>query len=261
LPHALANRDQDARLALLLARAGAGLVLGWLLFSGGLMAARRLANVPRPLAPSELVAAALGLAIVSCGARTVWTRDGNQAGPGWRRVLPLAVTSSSAVLWGLSLTGGGGSPAAVAFFWLLLAGEEGAALWALAGRRRWPVGFRAGPAARQDLLLQEISRFVTAEGEEIVRGSLAVIVDRGSRVSAGHLAFCPPLARRPDFEVQPEATTNATLKISQLYPHGARIEVRLPQTAPVETVVRLQFVARTPHGPQIVEAPADRPTK
>ncbi|HWB08275.1 MAG TPA: hypothetical protein VG826_03585 [Pirellulales bacterium] len=244
MSYALASRDRDVRVALVLARAAAAMVLGWLLLAGGLVAARRLTDATRAPSAGELVAAALGLAAVSWGARALWTCGKAQPGPSWRRVLPLAATSSSALLWGLSLTRGVGSPAAVAFFWLLVAGEEGWALWAFTGHRKSPAASGPDRTARQNLVLQQYTRLLTAEGEEIVRGSLLVIVDRGSRMSAGHVAFCPPLAQRPELELQPESTTKATLKVSQLYPHGARIEVRLPQTAQTDTTVPVRFVAR-----------------
>ena len=243
LPSALTTRDRCMPVVWLFARAASVLVLGWLLLSGGLVAARGWASATRPLRAGELVVAAIGLAVVACGARTVFTSGSDPSPSSQRRVLPVVVTSLAVVFWGTSLTRDTGSVAA--FFWLLLAGEEGWAFWrtAFRDRKEWQSPTSAVGASRDELVLQQFSRLLTRQ-QEIVRGSLAITVERGSRTSAGHVAFCPPLVERPLFEVQPESTTTATLKVSHVYSHGARIEVRLPQAAQAEATVRVRFVAR-----------------
>jgi hypothetical protein len=259
LSHALTTRERETPVVLSFARAAAGLVLGWLFLSGVLMTARSWASATRPLAAGEVVAAAIGLAIVAWGARTVFTYGNASPGSSCRRALPIVATSLALVFWGLSLTSGAGSAAAVAFLWSILLAEEGWAFWraAVADGKDGRSSFSTAGASRDDLVVQQFTRLLTTE-QEIVRGSLAVTLERGSRVSAGHVAFCPPLAQRPHFEVQPASTTKATLKVSHVYPHGARIEVRLPQAAEVETTVRLQFVARAPRfAVESVVRPAD----
>ncbi|HEV3341082.1 MAG TPA: hypothetical protein VG125_12020 [Pirellulales bacterium] len=251
---AVTSRNHARSVALLLARAAGGLIVAWLLLSGLLLAARSLASATRPLDPGQLLAAAVGLGGAACAARAISSLGGNRPGMTWRRKIPPAAVSLAVLLWGVALTRRAESPAAVALFWSFLVAEEGWALWrtAFGGRKKRPLPFGTPAAEREDLVLQQFTRLLAAE-EEIVRGSLSVLVDRGSRVAAGHVAFCPPFVERPHFEVQPGAESwppgsaaNATLKVTQLYPHGARIEVRLPQPAAAETTVPVRFVARAP---------------
>ena len=94
-----------------------------------------------------------------------------------------------------------------------------------------------------DRVVQHFTRLVTPEGKEMIRGTLTVIIERGSRLAAGHIAFCPPLAERPHFEVRAD-DAKAILKVSQLYPHGARVEVRFSLPAQTGIAVPVQFIAR-----------------
>jgi hypothetical protein len=232
------------------------LIVAWLLLSGLLMTARNLASATRPLPAGQLIAAALGLALAAWMPRALGRLGGKRPDGAWRRLFPAGVTSLAVVLWGYALTRRAESPAAAVAFWLFLVAEEGWAIWQAAsgGHKKSPSPASTRGEVPEDRVLQQFTRLLTA-GEEIVRGSLIVTVDRGSRLAAGHVAFCPPFVERPRCDVQPGAASwppgsaaNATLKVTQLYPHGARIEVRLPQPAETDTAIPVRFVARAPHG-------------
>jgi hypothetical protein len=217
------------------------MVLAWLLLSGALVYARAAVTATQPLGARQTLLVTTVLLVAAWFARSAL---GSSRPPSRRRAaaLPNVVTSVALVLWGMSLGRGSGLPALLA--WSLFLGEEG---WAWFRQAAW---FRRLPHLAQngrssaDRLIQQMTRTLTPHGEEIIRGSLAVRIDRGSRMAAGHVAFCPPFVERPSFHVESDDRENATLKVSQLFPHGARIEVRLPQMARADITVYVRFIAQ-----------------
>ncbi|HVX15420.1 MAG TPA: hypothetical protein VHC22_29795 [Pirellulales bacterium] len=228
-----------------LLRAVAVIVLAWLLLSGLLLTARTMVRATRPfIGPQFLIIACGVVGVIWLARRTSMLDSGRNIHRHWTGFLPVVATSTALLLWGVPLAHGASAPAAV--FWLLVVGEE-----AWAWRRHIELWRRMPRAAERvvrrpaaDRVVQKLTRFVTPEGEEVVQGLLAVRIEPGARMAAGHVAFCPPLVERPQLEVQPDAGPEATLKVGQLYPHGARIDVRLPQVAESETTVQVRFVAR-----------------
>lgn len=225
--------------------AAAILLTAWLLLSGGLLAVRTLAHATNAIEVGPYFAAGAGLAFAASLTRAAWNR-GRKIRPrsALATALPLVATSLGLLLWGACLTRRTALPAAV-IFWLVLCGEEA---WAwrrqLKADRRPVSSGRSARTAPGDLLIQQFTRLLTPEGEDIVRGSLIVTVDRDSRSAAGHVAFCPPFSQRPQFDVQPAKGEDANLMVSQLCPHGARIEVKLTQPAKNGAAVSVRFVAR-----------------
>ena len=63
----------------------------------------------------------------------------------------------------------------------------------------------------------------------------------GQRVAECHLAFCPALARVPDFEVDPVSGPDAQLEVTHLVPWGSRIEIRLSRPMEVTSVVGVAY--------------------
>jgi acid phosphatase family membrane protein YuiD len=232
--------------------AAAPFVLVWLLLAGGLLIVRTVAGATHPLERGQIVIAAFAVACVAWLARRLSTLKGERRiGFPWASMLPVVATSVALLFWGLALSHGVDSSAAAAFFWLVIVSEE-ALGWRRQFRSSWRASTGGGLAEGQtttNRVVQEFTRLVTAEGEDIIRGSVAVQVVSGCRMAAGHVAFCPPFAERPRFEIRPHAQQDAALKVSQLYPHGARVEVKLPQPAKTDTTVAVHFVARAPHTP------------
>jgi hypothetical protein len=235
----------EAMLPTRMARTAASFALAWLMLSGGLLTLRTMVRATQPLSPGMLVGAAICLASVAWLARRVSRFDVPRFDRPWKSLLSVAATSAALLFWGLSLSRGVESSVAVAFFWLAIVCEEA---WGWRQQMRSYQQRAVGPLLHERVV-QELTRLITAEGEEVIRGSLAIQIDQGSRMAAAHVAFCPPFNERPRFDVHSRTGHEVALKVSQLYPHGARIEVKLPQPAKAGTTVAVQFVARLPHTP------------
>ncbi|HET6882941.1 MAG TPA: hypothetical protein VFI31_22420 [Pirellulales bacterium] len=139
-----------------------------------------------------------------------------------------------------------GNGVAAAIVWPLFLMEEGWGWFRQAASHRPVLPSFRGRRGRnsEGRLVQQLTRTITPDGADVIRGRLTVCIDCGSRTAAGHVAFCPPFGERPSFEIEAADQTVATLKVSQLYSHGARVEVRLPQLAQAETPVCIRFVAQ-----------------
>lgn len=233
-----------------LARAAAAVILVWLLLTGIILAIRSTLHATQPLPPWQLAVASFALVIAARLVHAAGRFTASEIRPAIYSlpILFAVATTVAIVLWGLSLSRGVESPAALAFCWLLFVGEETWAWRQMVHRRRpWSHSRGTSAAVKNDRVLQQFTRLLTTDGAEIIRGSLSVTVERGCKHAAGHVAFCPPFAQRPHFDVQPGSATNATLKVSQLFSHGARIEVRLPQAATSDAAVSIDFAARASH--------------
>ena len=92
-------------------------------------------------------------------------------------------------------------------------------------------------------LQQQIFRYRTAAGHETISGILRVDLARGERSGNLHVAFCPPLAKLPQFHCEQAAGPPARLKLAQLETYGARIEFRLNEPLEAEAVLAVEFTA------------------
>ena len=226
----------------------AALIAVWLVLSGGLLAIRTLTHATQPFSIVQLFVTTAGLTIAAWASRAAWTLGSANRSRSWPHWLPAAMTTVGISLWAISFAASE-SKFAIALCWFILMGEE-----AWAWKRQFMAYRRPGRSrsvqgrSSNDRVVQQLTRLVTAEGEEVIRGTLMVIVERGSRLAVGHIAFCPPLAKRPQFEVR-AVNAMAALKVSQLYPHGARVEVRFTQPVQAGTPVPVQFVARASNSP------------
>jgi hypothetical protein len=93
---------------------------------------------------------------------------------------------------------------------------------------------------------QQLSRRREAEGYEVISGWLRVAFAVGQRVASGHVAFCPPFAHLPDCEVELAEGPAASARVAQVFPHGARIEVKLDTGAVEPLSVVVEFAAIEP---------------
>jgi hypothetical protein len=102
----------------------------------------------------------------------------------------------------------------------------------------------AGNERRVDgRILQRYVRSATDDGQEWVRGTLRLRFTTGARTAVAHVAFCPPFAQRPKFEARQTGGSAARLKIAQVLPQGARLELRLTTAATVDEWLELDFTA------------------
>jgi hypothetical protein len=97
-----------------------------------------------------------------------------------------------------------------------------------------------GPSAE---VLQTLTRRRTERGQEQIDGTYVVRFVGGQRTENCHVAFCPPL---PTAEVSCRqlAGPPARLKLAQVLPQGARIELRLAEPAEEEACVLLEIIAK-----------------
>ena len=65
----------------------------------------------------------------------------------------------------------------------------------------------------------------------------------GTRTATAHVAFCPPFAERPQFDVRRTAGPACRVKLGQLLPQGARIEIKLHAPAAASDRLSLEFTA------------------
>ena len=81
------------------------------------------------------------------------------------------------------------------------------------------------------------------EGEEVVEGLVRIRFAPGQRTAEAHVAFCPPLDRRPRVDFEAESGPEARIELGQVLPLGARFDVKLAQPARDETALMVRFVA------------------
>ena len=96
-------------------------------------------------------------------------------------------------------------------------------------------------------LLQRFERLALPDGAECVRGSVCVVVAKGSRSGSAHVGFCPPLAAVPTIDV----TTNydgveAVVSAAEVLPWGVRIECRLDEPAEETIEIPVDILATAP---------------
>jgi hypothetical protein len=92
-------------------------------------------------------------------------------------------------------------------------------------------------------VLQNLTRVRTAAGHDAIRGTLIAEFEPGARQTTLHIAFCPPFERLPEIDANLVDDSDAELKLTQAFHHGAQFEVRLPEEAEEIMSVELEFYA------------------
>jgi hypothetical protein len=92
-------------------------------------------------------------------------------------------------------------------------------------------------------VLQNLTRVRTAEGHDAIRGTLVAEFEPGARQTTLHIAFCPPFERLPEIDANLVDDSDAELKLTQAFHHGAQFEVRLPEAAEESLSVEFEFYA------------------
>jgi hypothetical protein len=78
--------------------------------------------------------------------------------------------------------------------------------------------------------VQQITR--VREGDcETIHALFETCVAAGDRLGVTHLAFCPPLAARPELTAHAIDCDEAEVRVTQVETFGARLEVRFGQAA------------------------------
>ena len=96
-------------------------------------------------------------------------------------------------------------------------------------------------------MLQCLERLALPDGTECVRGTVAVLVQRGTRSGTGHLGFCPPFAGQPTVEVGSDYdAVEAVITAAEVVPWGVRVECRLDEPAEETIEIPVAVVALAP---------------
>lgn len=224
-----------------LAAAASGVLVLSLLAGAAVFVMRRMAGaLTTPLEPAVLIAAGLAAAAAALASRLALAAASVGRAAGWTAAALALGPAVPLIGLGAALTLPGSDRVALVLFWLVLVAEEGCSL----GRvltRRGAAPWAPVPGVR---LTQQLARFVAADGAETLAGRLRLDFSPDQRTLAAHVAFCPPFARLPQFDVCQVRGPAVRLKMGQLLPHGVRIEARLAQDGPA--VVELEFTASLP---------------
>jgi len=249
------NRDLRALvwLVVVVLSCGLSLFLTWRRISGALV---------QPASSMVLVIAAAGLAVSAALLRRVWPVQPSSVGqdPGatrraWSAIagppspgidLSFALPGIAAVLLLASVTLPGTPATGLVFAWLLLTGSETVG-WLLHRRTEWAGGERArslvvesdeAPATDGDEepavpagLMQQLTRVREADHESI-HALVRTEIPAGDRLGIVHLAFCPPLAGKPELTahaIESSVAHGVDVHVMQSESFGARIEMRSPR--------------------------------
>ena len=236
---------------------------GLLAAAAVLVLARRSAGaMSQPLPPPATLGAGVILAAVAAAIRLLLRRF-STAG----RTMHFALTVSTAVL-AAALTFPQNAVWVNVALWALLGVEEA---WAWRARRERPPlstdtipqvdttprDVRVDPPPRPHgptietietepdaRVTQQLTRSQAADGSQQLHGWLRTEFAAGQRTTAVHLAFCPPLGRTPTLSVDQRGGPNVRVKTAQLLPHGARLDLKLAETADEPQQVLLEFTAQ-----------------
>jgi hypothetical protein len=93
-------------------------------------------------------------------------------------------------------------------------------------------------------IVQQITRSRLPDGGDAIEGLLRCTFDSRETMQVVHVAFCPPLSNKPEFEVNQLSGPEADIRATQVEVFGARLEVRLEETCeePVDIVLRIYAV-------------------
>jgi hypothetical protein len=92
-------------------------------------------------------------------------------------------------------------------------------------------------------VLQQLTRFRTADGKDAIRGTLAAEFEAGERQTTVYVGFCPPFELLPQVEAEVNADFEAEVKLAQVLHNGAQLDVRLSEPAEEAVAVSIEFFA------------------
>jgi len=92
-------------------------------------------------------------------------------------------------------------------------------------------------------VLQQLTRFRTADGKDAIRGNLTAEFMVGERQTTVYVGFCPPFELLPQVEANVNDDLEAEVKLAQVLHNGAQFEVRLSEPAEDALAVSIEFFA------------------
>ena len=236
----------------------AGLIVGLAL----MISARRFSGqVSRPLDGPTLAVTALTLAGLAGAGRAAWIRTLRSPRGAVGRRFVLAAPLAGVLLPAIALSIPGSSMPGLALFWAILVAEESVAIVLLTRVSPWrrfrflgpdrskPVDTDIShppdvlPAMEADVT-QQLTRVSLADGTDELRGRLRGLLASGQRTATLHVAFCPPFAGDPEFQIEQVSGPPVSIKSTAIMPQGARVDMRLARAEKDQRQVLLHIVAR-----------------
>ncbi|MFP6667730.1 MAG: hypothetical protein VB876_10480 [Pirellulales bacterium] len=234
------------------------------------LAIRRIAGgLHEPLSAAGFLLVGLALAVISTmlrfGAPATMLRSG--ANLAQRGFVVLAPPLAVAVIC-ISICLPGSSNIGLCGLWLIVVATEGA--FCLFVRSRFRIGGPPQPtrsldeqqqvekksperldaadvtATSQGLaanLLQQFHRGADKDTGEYCHGMIRATFVAAQRTDTLHLSFCPPFYSTPELHVEQTEGPDAQVKVTQLLPYGARLEVRLASAPETDVQAVLEFTA------------------
>lgn len=230
-----------------------------------------------PLDGRSLFLAGLLAAGAAATARSLSRRTAILPGSEPRPKVFEPLLSLSLIAWGVALSLPNLKPGGMFLLWSSLLVEEAWAWWT--GVRRVPplassrfghgtdspaeLGGAKGPSplpsetkgrdvadlprmVNEPNVFQEFVRSRDPMGEELLRGWVRVPFAPGQRIASVHLAFCPPFGSAPTLDIVQQFGPEGRIKVVQVLPLGARLDVKLHETSPNDASVILEVLAKAP---------------
>jgi hypothetical protein len=92
-------------------------------------------------------------------------------------------------------------------------------------------------------VLQQLTRFRTADGKDEIRGTLLAEFVAGERQTTLYVGFCPPFELLPQVEANAIGEFEAEVKLAQVLHNGAQLDVRLSEPADEAVSISIEFYA------------------
>jgi hypothetical protein len=97
--------------------------------------------------------------------------------------------------------------------------------------------------ANPEQVLQQLTRFRTADGKGAIRGTIVAEFLVGERQTTAYVGFCPPFELLPAVEANVNDDLEAEIKLVQVLHNGAQLDVRLSEPAEEAVAVSIEFFA------------------
>lgn len=95
-------------------------------------------------------------------------------------------------------------------------------------------------------LIQQVTR-VLAGDQESIHALINATIAANDRLAIIHLAFCPPLAEKPELTAHALDSDEAEIRITQAETFGARVEIRLPKTDVYQRSLMIELLGSVPN--------------
>jgi hypothetical protein len=232
------------------------LVLVWRRFCGALV---------NPLPPALLLSSGILAVFSAAGIRFILHRSFNQKATSKGMLVLDIVLSASLLFFAGSLSLPKTSVLSLCVLWLFIAAEE---IWAWLPRSKYwrrstvnksehmPLlrqkqsGEVVGKNVVAENVTQQLTRSIGNDGSEVLSGWLRLDFAAGQRMGNLHVAFCPAFAVTPELTFSQLDGPEARIKIAQLLPYGARLDLKLQSfhSEPANVLVKFSAKAEPSQG-------------